>query len=464
VLADALVGGKSAWEAVQSTVNNAAIVTDDVLRIDNGKIDLDITHSLLALTGTTDVNALAAGDHVHDSFVYAIRLGNGTLSWATTTVDIYGQNDAPVINEPTSTSNFASAEVVGAGAGSIATGDVNGDGKPDLVTGVGGLLSVAFGNGDGTFGVAATYPAVPIPGAQGLIALADLNGDHKLDIAVANYDNDGSHGLEVFLNNGDGTFAPEVTYATGPGPSGVALGDLNDDGVTDAVITNQFSNTVSVLLGNGDGTFASSVEYVAASGPLAVKIADVNGDGESDIVVGGNHSNVISVLLGNGSGTFPTHTEYTAFTSAGGPFDLALGDFNGDDKLDIVTGNQESGSNTISILLNDGDGGYRAPLQISEINPGGVAVSDANSDGKLDILIASYSTNNVDVILGNGDGTFGAGTAYAAPGATFIAMSDLNRDGLTDIVATTSNSTVSVLLNTSSSRRDSRVPSMTIQH
>ena len=94
LLADALAGGKSLWEATQSVI---ALVTDDLLRIDNGKVNIDLNNSLLALAGTTAINALAAGDHIHDSFTYAIRLGNGTLSWTTTTVDIYGQNDAASI-------------------------------------------------------------------------------------------------------------------------------------------------------------------------------------------------------------------------------------------------------------------------------------------------------------------------------------------------------------------------------
>jgi VCBS repeat-containing protein len=101
LVADALISGKSAWEAAQSTVNGVPAATPDVLRIDNGKIDIDVGHSLFALTGTADVKALAAGDHIHDSFIYAIQLGNGTLSWATAAVDIYGKNDPAAISGDT---------------------------------------------------------------------------------------------------------------------------------------------------------------------------------------------------------------------------------------------------------------------------------------------------------------------------------------------------------------------------
>ncbi len=98
LLADSLISGKSIWEAVQTTINGVLVTTDDKLRIDNGSINVDLSNSLLSLTGTTDINALAEGDHIHVTFIYAIRLANGTLSWATVTVDILGQNDAASIS------------------------------------------------------------------------------------------------------------------------------------------------------------------------------------------------------------------------------------------------------------------------------------------------------------------------------------------------------------------------------
>lgn len=542
LIADALIGGSSLWEATQTLINGAALAgVNDRLRISNGKVEVDIANSLLALTGTTEIDALAEGEYIRDSFVYAIRLGNGTLSWTTTTLEIRGENDTASITgddagtlteddtapatgtlavtdvdhgqshtqiatdaasigglgtysvdadghwsytvnnalvqylnanqsttdtfivasldgtaqqtvtvtitglDDTPCDTFAPAYVVGSGV-TILLENLNDDAYFDLITGDrANNLSVAFGNGDGTFATAQTYSVLSPFSVPGLVATGDINGDNSIDIVLANYDNNGSAGLEVLLNNGDGTFAPEVTYATGPGPSGVALDDFNHDGKLDAVVTNQFTNTISILLGNGNGTFGAYTEYTTAAGPAAVEIADVNGDGENDIVVGGNHSNAISVLLGNGSGTFPTHAEYTAFSSGGGPFDLVVQDLNGDFRPDIVTGNQQGGSNEISVLLNNGDGSYAAPMQISVPNPGEIAIAKINSDGIFDLVVGA-GTEGVDVMLGNGDGTFGAITTYAPPWAGAVEVADLNGDGLQDVVFTAPGDTVSVLL------------------
>ena len=147
------------------------------------------------------------------------------------------------------------------------------------------------------------------------VALADVNGDGKLDLVVANIcasSTDCSTGtVAVLLGNGDGTFQTAVTYGTGGlGATSVAVGDLNGDGKPDLAVVNAGSPQVGVLLGNGDGTFQKVRRYLSGGfGISSVAIADVNGDGKLDLLIVncgtcGLQEAVAGVLLGNGDGTF----------------------------------------------------------------------------------------------------------------------------------------------------------------
>src|SRR5207244_7135523 len=190
------------------------------------------------------------------------------------------------------------------------------------------------------------------------VALADFNGDRKLDLAVAN---NGSDTVSVLLGIGDGTFQTHVDYSTGPLPMGVAIGDLNVDGKPDVVVANNGNNTVSVLLGFGDGTFQPHVDYATAPLPAAVAVADFNGDGKPDLVVADIGTLVrdeylpdtgeVSLLLGNGDGTLQGHSDFVTGTMASS---VTVGDFNGDGALDVATANAGLPPSTVSILLNTG--------------------------------------------------------------------------------------------------------------
>ena len=139
------------------------------------------------------------------------------------------------------------------------------------------------------------------------VAVGDFNGDGTLDLAVVNF---GNNMVSILRGNGNGTFQSKVDYATGTRPTYVAVGDFNGDGKLDLVVANQFSNTVSILLGNGDGTFRPKVDYVTGSygsDAIFVAVGDLNGDGKLDLVVANQFSNTVSILLGNGDGTFQPH-------------------------------------------------------------------------------------------------------------------------------------------------------------
>jgi len=282
----------------------------------------------------------------------------------------------------------------------IGVADFNGDGKADLVTGAGVLLS----NGDGTF-----QPLVAI-GAGGIGAIGDFNGDGKTDLAT---------GAGIVLGNGDGTFQTQNPIAYGGGAGVVvalAVADFNGDGIAD------LASPDGVSLGNGDGTFQNVIPLLSPGGD-SVLVGDFNGDGKADLVasnVGSVFQNPGSnVFLGNGDGTFqPSY--------AGGLTTLAVGDFNGDGKTDLVDIN--------GILLRSGDSIIPGPWP-QGFTPVAAAAADFNGDGKLDLAIP-VSPGSVEIFEGNGDGTFQAGVFWSAsPSPIHLIAGDFNGDGRIDLVS-----------------------------
>jgi len=269
--------------------------------------------------------------------------------------------------------------------------------------------------------------------SSGAVALGDLNGDGKLDIVTATYDS--SSAVGVLLASGDGKFAAEKEYATGADPVAVALGDLDGDGRLDVVTVNTLDATVSVLLGKGDGTLGTRTDYPTASDTAAVTLGDLDGDGWLDIAVvgtGGHPEGKASVLLGTGGGKFATHVDYTVGIE---PLAVAFGDVNGDGKLDLVVANGGlDGFWSLSVLLGKGDGTLAPKVDYpSGPGPQSIAQAEINGDGKLDVVLDSqHGPSSVSVLLGRGDGTFPDKVDYPV-NVQSVALADIDGDGKLDI-------------------------------
>jgi hypothetical protein len=363
---------------------------------------------------------------------------------------------------------------------SLALGDLNGDGKLDIVTAnlcvancqttSEGGFGVLLGNGDGTFQPALVYSLVS--GMASAVALGDLDGDGNLDVVVSVTPVIGcfaESSIAVFLGKGDGTFQPERTYKSG-GLCAIQLlvVDVNGDGKSDVLVSNEcgseqsfcISSTdsvIAVLLGNGDGSLEAPQAY--DSGGFArseITLADVNGDGKLDLLVAnssGEFENVSSnaaVLLGNGDGTFQTAGIFE--TNAMGLTSLAVADLNGDGKPDVVETTCFpnacfEGTGAVLVQLGNGDGTFQAP-QVYDSGgylPTMVALADVNLDGKLDAVVINAGecldcpSGGVTVLLGNGDGTFSPfapSRRFSSGGSESFsaALGDVNRDGRLDIV------------------------------
>jgi hypothetical protein len=366
----------------------------------------------------------------------------------------FGQSFAPAITYPSG----------GHRPFDVALGDVNGDGRLDLVTANSGsfppMLGVLLGQAGGTFAAATTYSSGG--DGPGHVALGDVNGDGRLDIVAANIT---SANVGVLLGQAGGTFAAAITYSSGgTSPYGVELGDVNGDGRLDIVTNNYASGTLGVLLGQAGGAFAAATTYSSGgSHPRGVALGDVNGDGRLDIVVANSDSYQVGVLLGQAGGTFGTATAYHPGNSSPGnssPFAVALSDVNGDGRLDIVATNTNSAD--VGVLLGQTGGTFGVAIAYpaggltpkgERDGPSGLELGDVNGDGRLDIVTANPNSNRVMLLLGQAGGTFAAATTYPSGGerTAYVALGDVNGDGWPDIVTTSVDSdNVGVLLNLSS--------------
>jgi hypothetical protein len=324
------------------------------------------------------------------------------------------------------------ATYVDEGGFPVAIGDFNGDGKLDISDG----HTATFGNGDGTLqDVAATIANVPAGIGQALstVATGDFNGDGKPDLAV------GLSGVtpSIYILLGDGTGQHTIAnvYTTSSSPGSLLTADFNHDGKTDLVFNTLDSGTtvrVQTMLGHGDGSFdppvATPLGPGVAGAPLpTIGVADFNGDGFSDVAT--IQSGELAVLIGIGDGTFAAPVSYFAGQT---PLSVGLGDFNGDGKADAAT----CGDAGIGLLLGRGDGKLQpATIQGPPPSPNGISVcpitiaADFNNDGATDMLVGG------SLLLSNGDGSF---TSVGNPGGPFFApkaAADLNGDGKLDLVA-----------------------------
>lgn len=262
------------------------------------------------------------------------------------------------------------------------------------------------------------------------IATADLNHDGKMDLVIGDQ---GANLVSVFLGNGDGTFKPRVDYPVGDVVTSVAIADVNADGIPDVVAADQDNGQISVLIGKGDGTLAPAVNYPANMEPESVLLGDFNADGKLDAAVA-NYVNLTSILLGNGDASFQNPVVY-GYGAYGGYW-IADGDFNRDGKLDLVTTQQ---STYVNVQLGNGDGTFQPRVTYSTcaMSTYTFAVADLNGDGKTDIVASCLYEGLMAVLLGNGDGTFQSARTYAVGFAPdFVAVGDLNGDGIPDLAVT----------------------------
>ena len=336
----------------------------------------------------------------------------------------------------------------GLSPGSVAVGDFNGDGKLDLAlfqagnasNATAGAISILLGNGDGRF---QTPKNTGLTEFSSVMAVADFNLDQKSDLAVSSVDSSTGTAvvtLSVFLGKGDGTFLPAKQTPV-PNPSGGALAsaDFNRDSKPDvAVVT---STGILILLGKGDGTFLQRATVAVADRftPDSVQTADLNLDGSLDLVVwssqtvGGppcpefchfSTTQHLSSLFSNGDGSFQgehiiatASSERLVFSTGASIAEVAVGDFNGDGKVDVayrrITIFTRSAS--LEIVLGKGNGSFSSPAVMSDLGPGLVA-ENLNAD-KLADLVAVRSSNDVAVLL-NTSPTSGADLGIIQSGAS----------------------------------------------
>lgn len=318
-------------------------------------------------------------------------------------------------------------------------GDIDADGDLDLLLTDNSEIIVHMNRGDGTFSqgdeLAGLY-FLPIA-----MALADLDRDGDLDLALACYSS-----LVVALNEGDGTFANPTKYGKLLRHSAIAVGDIDGDGYPDIALTNSDSSEsdVSVFRNAGDGTgaFETEVLYKADRDQIAIAATDYDLDGDVDLVVVSRAS--LCFLENGGDGSFAAPKKL--FSLSREKTEIAIADVDRDGDPDLVL--SPSTDFTTAILRNRGDGTFEEQVQYpGDLYMTGLAVEDVDRDGDLDVLTIGTSTKKVLVLRGRGDATFAAPQFLRDAQARGVAISDIDLDGMPDLITAASGSGVEVFRN-----------------
>jgi VCBS repeat-containing protein len=341
---------------------------------------------------------------------------------------------------------------VGDGPASVAVGDFNGDGNPDLAVAnqLTNTVSVLVGSAGGGF--TRQTPDVAVGDFPVSVAVGNFNDDQDPDLAVAN----GYSGTVSVLLGGNGAGFTRQTpdISIGGTPWSIGVGDFNGDNDPDLAIANQVSNNVSVLLGGAGGSFTRQTPDLAVGlGPTSVAVGDFNGDSDPDLAVANQFDGTVSVLLGTAGGARFSGPTPAGNYSGSDPMSVAVGDFNGDGDPDLAVGDMSPGE--ILVLLGGFGGSFTGPTMATtftvDSGVSSVAVGDFNRDGDPDLAVANFNFGRVSVLLG------GAGSGFtrqipdfaAGSGSPSVAVGDFNRDGKPDFAAASFNSdTVAVRLNT----------------
>ncbi|GMU01565.1 hypothetical protein KH5H1_56850 [Corallococcus caeni] len=353
-----------------------------------------------------------------------------------------------------------------------AVADVNGDGKLDILVAnaesgsillPSGSLSVFLGNGDASVQSEVNYGSASL--SSNAVVAVDVDGDGWLDAVTVNGQTNlplipGN--ISVYKNLGPsapGTFGAPTSFTTGtPGSVHLCTGDFDHDGVADIATTSVTLSQVSVLFGTGTGSFgAPTFIGIPNTGGVQSTIAcrDLNSDGFSDLVVTSPASARLSILINQGDGSFAAPVSYSNAVN-GQTAGIAFGDANGDGTLDILSNG--AAGRYLFFFKGNGNGTFASGVQSTAAattatnSALGVVADDFNGDGKLDAyILVTTATGGVRPMTGNGNGGFTSGTVVttgASPGLNAIATADMDADGYADLILTNRGSgTVTVVPN-----------------
>ena len=250
-------------------------------------------------------------------------------------------------------------------------------------------------NGDGYFQSYYSYQSSSEPSS---IIMVDIDGDGDADAINTN---SGSDNIQVWINRGDGSFLAPTNYEVGNGPTSVNTILLNGDNFVDLVITNYHSGDITILVNDGYGTFYSPQSEPVANFLMATYVEDLNGDLFEDIAVVGEGGGLY-IFFNSGNDDIQFQQTYPTGI---GSISVDGGDLDKDGGIDIAVANL--GSNSISIFINDGSGDFSDTSSIFCLAPFDVKIGDINGDGELDILTTTYSDSGaIEVFLNLGNAVF----------------------------------------------------------